>query len=301
MTKGRLNLRKVVAIAICLAGITVFSGCEKPEDTKGKPSAVMNLTATAGNGQVSLSWNAPSNDGGSEITGYEVTMDNWANKVTKTASERSHTYTGLTNGTKYTFKVRAVNAKGNGEEATATATPTNQTDEFFTVKSGKLTYRYYDDGKWEEVWTIIFDDYGRKIRRENRSESEPEVTSVLISNYTTGKGYTFVLGVPPAMYGEGTCSEIDLLVTYLALEAELMEHPNYKKEADRVIAGKTCSVCSWGYGTERIIDASWCNIRFAFLRYDGVPEGGSFEVTSYSDFVPSDDLFLPPPGWTKRD
>ena len=32
MTKRRLNLRKVVAIAICLAGMTMFSGCDKGND-----------------------------------------------------------------------------------------------------------------------------------------------------------------------------------------------------------------------------------------------------------------------------
>ena len=31
MTKNRLNLRKVVAMAICLTGMTIFSGCNKEE------------------------------------------------------------------------------------------------------------------------------------------------------------------------------------------------------------------------------------------------------------------------------
>jgi len=88
------------------------------------PGAVTNFTATPGNGQVSLSWSAPSNNGGSAITGYEVTRDNWANKVTKTASELSHTYTGLTNGTQYTFKIRAINAQGAGVESSQSGTPT---------------------------------------------------------------------------------------------------------------------------------------------------------------------------------
>ena len=91
----------------------------------GKPGAVTNFTATAGNAQVSLSWDAPVDNGGSAITGYEVTMDNWATKVTKTANQLSHTYTGLTNGTQYTFKVRAVNANSEGVESTKMATPTD--------------------------------------------------------------------------------------------------------------------------------------------------------------------------------
>jgi hypothetical protein len=131
MTKKNFNLRNVVAIAICLAVTTMFSGCEKDKDSnennnaEGTPKAVMNFTATAGNGQVSLSWDAPSDNGGSEITGYEVTKDNWANKETKTASQLSHIYNDLTNGTQYTFKVRAINANGAGAEGTATAMPTS--------------------------------------------------------------------------------------------------------------------------------------------------------------------------------
>ena len=132
MNNKALKLRKVITIVICLAATTVFSGCkkEKPDDNNGNkpaegtPTAVTNLTAAAGNAQVVLTWNAPTDNGGEEITGYEVTRDNWTTKVTKTASELTHTYTGLTNGTEYTFKVRAVNAKGAGAESTATATPT---------------------------------------------------------------------------------------------------------------------------------------------------------------------------------
>jgi len=34
MFKNRFNLRKVVAIAICLAGVTMFSGCDKKDGSK---------------------------------------------------------------------------------------------------------------------------------------------------------------------------------------------------------------------------------------------------------------------------
>jgi hypothetical protein len=142
--KAFLKLRNVATIVACLAATTLFSGCDKedgPNNGTEKPDAVMNLTATAGNAQISLAWDAPSENGGEEITGYEVTADNWANKVTKTASERSHTYTGLTNGTEYTFKVRAVNANGAGAESAAKATP--------TASSSNL-------GAWTEVANTAF-------------------------------------------------------------------------------------------------------------------------------------------------
>ena len=88
------------------------------------PGAVANLLATHGDGQVVLSWDAPSSDGFSPITRYEYQRSggSWAT-VSGGASARSKTVSGLTNGTTYTFSVRAVNAVGNGAASSATATP----------------------------------------------------------------------------------------------------------------------------------------------------------------------------------
>jgi len=128
MLKIRLNLRKVAAIlrrsvlvAACLAVTTMFSGCGKDDNSGGKPSAPLDFKATAGNGQVSLSWNAPASDGGSAITNYEVVKDN--GKWETASSNSGHTFTGLTNDTEYAFKVRAVNKNGAGAEAADKATP----------------------------------------------------------------------------------------------------------------------------------------------------------------------------------
>jgi len=84
------------------------------------PSVPLNFVATAGNGQVVLSWTTPANNGGSAITLYQVQVGSGA---WQTAAS-PHTATGLTNGTHYTFRVRAVNAIGNSAYATQTATPT---------------------------------------------------------------------------------------------------------------------------------------------------------------------------------
>ena len=86
------------------------------------PTAPQGFTATPGDGQVALSWTAPASDGGSTITDYQVSSDNGGSWI-PASSPTSHAFTGLTNGTAYTFKVRAVNVAGNGAEAAATATP----------------------------------------------------------------------------------------------------------------------------------------------------------------------------------
>lgn len=88
------------------------------------PSAPENLTATPGNGRVTLSWTVPASSGDSAVTGYQVSSDNgasWTNVGLTTA----YTFINLTNGTEYTFKVRAVNSTGSGAEASRTATPTS--------------------------------------------------------------------------------------------------------------------------------------------------------------------------------
>jgi len=115
----KLFSRSVVAIAICFAGLLIFFGCKKAT----VPGCVENFTATAGYEQVELAWKAPLDDGGSIITGYELTLDDWTDKVTKTASQLSHTYSGLINDTEYSFKIRALNTQGAGAESVLTATP----------------------------------------------------------------------------------------------------------------------------------------------------------------------------------
>ncbi len=97
------------------------------------PGAPSGLTASAGNGQVSLSWTPPASDGGVNITSYRVYRGTASGSETLLTSGgcgglgavTSCTDTGLTNGQAYYYKVTAVNALGEGAQSNeATATPT---------------------------------------------------------------------------------------------------------------------------------------------------------------------------------
>ena len=93
-----------------------------------KPTGV---TATPGNGQVTLAWNNPDNATISKWQYQQKQGDGsygpWMDIPDSTATTTSHTVTGLTNGVAYSFRIRAVNAGGNGAPSDAvTATPIDQ-------------------------------------------------------------------------------------------------------------------------------------------------------------------------------
>ena len=103
-------------------------------------SAPVGFTASPGDGQVSLSWSAPADSansaavqkyqyryqaGSSVTTGMWKDVEDGADAGSDLSDETAWTVTGLTNGTRYTFELRAVNAAGNGATATATATPSS--------------------------------------------------------------------------------------------------------------------------------------------------------------------------------
>ncbi|MBI4338494.1 MAG: S8 family serine peptidase [Chloroflexi bacterium] len=78
------------------------------------PGAPTGVTATAGDAQATVSWNAPASDGGSAITAYTITSAPATTEKLVSGAQTAVVFTGLINGTSYTFTVKATNAVGTG-------------------------------------------------------------------------------------------------------------------------------------------------------------------------------------------
>jgi hypothetical protein len=110
-TNNNANGTKTATITSEVVPVTVFT----------VPDAPQNIIAIVDGEQVVLSWDAPDNDGNSDIIGYQVS-DDIVTLWIEANGDYEHTFSGLGYDREYTFKVRAVNAAGYSEEAVITVT-----------------------------------------------------------------------------------------------------------------------------------------------------------------------------------
>ena len=122
LTNGLPYTFKVTATnGIGTSASSVASSAVTPSTIPNAPTSVI---ASMGDERASVSFTAPANNGGSALLSYTVTSSPGDFTCTVNAPSTSCNVTGLTNGTSYTFTVKARNINGESLASTASAAGT---------------------------------------------------------------------------------------------------------------------------------------------------------------------------------
>ncbi len=191
------------------------------------PAAPTGISAVGGDGSATVTFTAPGDTGSSPITSFEVVAEAGgavAGTVTGVAATATTAVvTGLTNGTAYTFRVRAVNAVGDGPlsapsnevtpavPVTAPAAPSIGTA---SAASTEATVRWTapaSDGGSPITGYRVAVQVGATVARQV-DVTDPAATSAVITGLTNGTAYTFQVRAINAI-GLGTASASSNAVT----------------------------------------------------------------------------------------
>ena len=195
-TNGTTYYYKVAAVNAVGVGAQSTEASATPRSSA--PSAPQTLVASGGDGSVSLSWSAPVSDGGTGVTGYNVYRGTTAGgeattPVATNVGTTSYTDPGVTNGTKYYYKVAAVNAVGTSPQSNeASATP-QQAATVPTAPQGLTAAA--TNGAVQLTWTAPSSNGGATVTGYNvyrGTSAGGEATTPVASNVTT-TGYTDTL------------------------------------------------------------------------------------------------------------
>ena len=149
------------------------------------PGAPTKVSAKAGNASATLTWTAPSSDGGTAITGYVIKASH--GPVVKVGDVTSDTVTGLNNGTTYSFTISAVNSAGTGPSSAVSnsVTPVKATSETsLKLSSKKVTY---GDEKTEHLTVSVTAGHSGTTATGTVT-IKATVTTLCVIKLSSGKG-----------------------------------------------------------------------------------------------------------------
>ena len=176
--------------AVNAAGDGPWSATAVGTTASNAPGAPTGLTATAnGQTQLDLSWSAPSQTGGSALTGYliEVSEDssNWSNLESDAdLASTSYSHTGLPAGSMRHYRVSAINSAGTG---TASNTATGVTAPAGTPGAPAIRSVTPGAGSLAVVWSTPSQNGGSAITGYDLRHLPSDATSKGDSNWTVAQ------------------------------------------------------------------------------------------------------------------
>ncbi|MFZ8981818.1 MAG: fibronectin type III domain-containing protein [Candidatus Nanopelagicales bacterium] len=121
LTNGTRYVFDVTAANASGAGLASAPSSVVVPGAAEAPSEPRDVAAVAGDGEATVTWQAPASAGSSAITGYRLVSTPGDIECTTAPDTRECRFRGLTNGTEYFFTVRAVNDAGDGLPALSNA------------------------------------------------------------------------------------------------------------------------------------------------------------------------------------
>src|SRR5437660_1780729 len=228
LTNGVTEYYQVSAVNAAGEGPRSNEASATPTAPATPPGAPQGLSATAGDATVTLTWSAPSSNGGSPITNYRIyrgTSSNGETLLATIGNVLTYTDTAVTNGVTYYYQVSAVNGAGEGprsNEASATPSPPPPpnapptVDFTWTPTSGDTTtvftftatasddhdppntiqirWDWTGDGTWDTTWSAT--------KTASHTFSSPGSYTVVVQAKDSGRltatqSHTIIVTAPP--------------------------------------------------------------------------------------------------------
>jgi hypothetical protein len=205
------------------------------------PSAPRSVAATPGDTKVRLAWLSPIDDDGSEVLSYRLRAMPGNNEVQVSAESTSAEFTGLSNGTAYTFTIESISASGIGAPSMPTApvmvvAPPGK-------PTGVMNTPITMQGTTSVSWTPPTDTGGVPLEAylvettdgTSQAEVDASTSTVVLEGLEPATAYIFAVSASNG-YLTGKPSAVDPV-----LEEQLQEQAELHEVADRIDGGDSAS------------------------------------------------------------
>lgn len=188
--KRALHLYYLLSFFLVIGTLT--TSCKEEEETQNYPTPPPSaLTASVADAQITLNWESPESQ---FVSGYALTWTPGNGDITLSATDKTYTVNQLTNGTEYTFTLKALYENGMvSDPVTQTGTPVAAAvpaPSGFTAKSG--------DGEISLSWIPSSSENIKAYLitwtpGEGNVMLSAETTSYIATPLTNGTSYTFTI------------------------------------------------------------------------------------------------------------